>query len=60
MEVGREDERLRFQPLHDGRSFRLPGHVIKFKSIWEVSIQVIVVTVFPLKEKSSLGFIDGM
>lgn len=24
VEVGREDKRLRLQPLHDGHSFRLP------------------------------------
>ena len=51
VEVCRKDKCLCIQPLHDCHSFRLPWYIIKFKSIGEISIQVIEVTIFPLKER---------
>lgn len=51
VEVGREDKCLCVQPLHDCHRFRLPRYVVEFKGIGEISIQVIGVTIFPLKER---------
>lgn len=51
VEIRREDECLCFQPCHDRQSLRLLCRVIIFKGIGEVSVQVITVVVFPLKEK---------
>lgn len=51
MEIRREDKRLGFQPLHDCQCLRLLCHVITFKGIREVSVQVITVEIFPLKER---------
>lgn len=56
VEVGREDECLPVQPLHDRRGLRLPRHIVVFKCVGEISIQVIVVSIFPLKERIVLGF----
>lgn len=51
VEVCREDKRLCLQPLHDGHSFRLPWYIVKFKSIGEISVQVIEVSILPLRER---------
>lgn len=51
MEVCREDKGLCVQPLHDCHGLGLPWYLIKLKSVREISIQVIEVTIIPLKEK---------
>ena len=57
MEVCREDKGLCSQPLHDCHGLRLPRYIIKLKSIREISIQVIEVTLIPLKERSFKGLL---
>lgn len=57
MEIRREDKCLRFQPGHDRQSLRLLCYVVILKGIRKVSVQVIIIVVFPLKEKDFAGFI---
>lgn len=58
VEICREDKRLCFQPLHDCQSLWLPCHIVVLKGIWEVSVQVVIVDVLPLK-KDFVVFIGG-
>lgn len=57
VEIRREDKCLCFQPCHDCQSLRLLCYVVIFKGIREVSVQVIIIVVFPLKEKDFIWFI---
>lgn len=57
MEIRREDKCLGLQPRHDRQGLGLLGYTVIFKGIREVSVQVIIIVVFPLKEKDFVGFI---
>jgi hypothetical protein len=57
MEIRREDKCFRFQPLHDCQSLRLLCYIVILKGIRKVSVQVIIIVVFPLKEKDFAEFI---
>lgn len=45
MQVGREDERNSFQPVHHGFCLRLPRLRDVDKLVWKITVQVKVVAV---------------